>query len=147
MINRRFLLVLPGALSVSACMPHALEIEVSGAADAIEIAAYKYVGPLELFRTGAAIASITIWQKETAPQNPLWQVQSRDRCQTAIHRVQYGILPNAFELISAMQPLSEGIDYSVSVEECGPSNGGGADFRIVGGRVQQVWTVTLERAK
>ena len=135
MINRRSLLVLPGVLAVTGCMPRALEIEVSGTARAIEIAAFRYVDPFELFRVGAKIAGVAIWRADGDPHAPLWQ-SGRSQCESAGRVVRYE--PPA--------PLAEDVDYSVGVEDCGPSGGGGANFRIVGGRVQQFWTIMLQRA-
>ncbi len=138
MINRRSLLVLPSALTVTACLPRALEVTVSGTAAAIEIAAFTRDGPFELFRSSTKIASLTVRRKDDAdPEAPLWRVQAREWCQNAVHRLQYGVLPSGFELISAAAPLTEGVDYSLAVEECGPSGGGGAYFRLVDGNVQQ----------
>mgnify|MGYP003597777362 CR=1 FL=1 len=130
MINRRSLLVLPGALALTACMPGALEIEVSGTSSAIDIAAFRRDGPFELFRSGAAIGSAVIWRDDLGPQDPLWQLESSD-CENWVRKLRY----------QPPQPLSAGVIYSVGVEDCGPSGGGGAQFRIVGDRVQQFWNL------
>ena len=80
MLTRRSALLIPGALAVSGCMPRAIEIEVSGTARAIEVAAFRCIGPFELFRVGAKIAGVARWRADGDPRAPLWQEQ-RSQCE------------------------------------------------------------------